>query len=302
MTCPNCREPVEEGALYCGNCGHRMSLAEPRVTDKAEDIETKDAEVTETPQDLPDYTVPDDDTQSKHFRATMGIIFGLVGIVGALFLPLSGLVLGAAGLVFATMSLRTSKRTLSIISLIIASIAVIAGIASWVYAINQQANTKAKASKVVSATNSAPIISASSIKTPCYTIKFLNKINIENPENTCNLNAFNGASFSVSTEAYKVYATTSNVLGVNFSSLAKQAVEKDVKQSLPTFKIVHEEAGTFAASPAYFVTANNGAGVSVVEAAVFHQTSNPENFFVVVHAVGGSSVDLNDLQLGWQWL
>ena len=298
MICPNCNEPVEDGAQFCGNCGYKLDDSASKTI-----AETKSKlDITEVePADLPEYSVPDTNQQSKHFKAFMAIVFGLVGIVGALFFPLAGIVLGATGLVFATLSLRTVKKGLNIVGVIISLLALFTGIATWVYAVNHQNDVKQKAKSAVSAVNTAPVLTASSITTNCYYVKLTIKFNIENPVGTCNINIFNGATFNLSTDAYKVYASTSNVSAVEFIGLAKQAVEKDVKQSLPNFKITKEAVGTFAASPAYFVSSSNDQGVNVIEAAVFHQTTDGENLFVVVHATSGAEANMNDLQLGWQW-
>lgn len=299
MICPNCNEPVEDGAQFCGNCGHKLGDTASKIVAKTSSnlVDKTD----EGPVDLPEYSVPDVNQQSKHFKAFMAIVFGLVGIVGALFFPLVGLVLGVTGLVFATLSLRTVKKGLNIVGVVISLLALFTGIATWVYAVNHQNDLKQKAKSAVTAVNTAPVLTTSSVTTNCYYVKLTIKFNVENPVGTCNINIFNGATFNLSTDAYKVYASTSNVSAVEFIGLAKQAVEKDVKQSLPNFKITKEEAGTFAASPAYFVSSSNDQGVNVIEAAVFHQTTDGENLFVLVHASSSAAVNLNDLQLGWQW-
>ena len=114
------------------------------------------------------------------------------------------------------------------------------------------------------------------------------------------MDAYNGTSFAASTDVYKIYGTQSAVTSANFSSFAKQAIEKDIAQTLPSFTISKENSGVFAGSPAYFVTANNGEGVSVMEAVALHATSNGDNFFVFVHAENASSVDLSPLE-NWKW-
>jgi hypothetical protein len=115
------------------------------------------------------------------------------------------------------------------------------------------------------------------------------------------MSAFNGDTMNDSSDAYKVYGTTSTITAANFTTLAKQAIEDDVRQSLPSFMITHEMAGQFVNSPAYFVTASNGSGISVMEAAALHTTANGDNFFVFVHAINAKTVDLKGLESGWHW-
>jgi len=251
--------------------------------------------------DIPSYAVPNVGQQSSDVKATMSPVLGILGIVGAFFIPLVGLTLGIAGFVLGTLSRRASKHRLSTIGLIVSALAVAAGLASWAYVVAHDPHFNHKAASSAAAVNNGPIRNAASVITPCYRINFIGTLNIQNVSGSCDMNAFNGDTFDDSSDAYKIYGTVSAILPASFTSLAKQAIEKDVQQSLPTFTITHENAGSFAGSPAYFVTASNGQGVSVMEAAALHTTSNGDNFFVFVHAIGARTVNLNDLQSGWQW-
>jgi len=117
------------------------------------------------------------------------------------------------------------------------------------------------------------------------------------------MEAFNGTTVNSSTDAYKIYANTSQTTNAgNFTNLAKAGLEKDIKDNLPGFTLDTEQATQFAGSPAYMVFASDKAqGVAVVEAAVLHQVAVGDNVFILVHAINGSSVDLNTLEAQWQW-
>ncbi len=308
MNCPNCHEPVESGSAFCGNCGHSLSLT-PISNIKGSDSPDNGyvqpffpvASTAGTAIKSPSYAVPNIAEQRNHLRASLSVVMGLVGIAGAMTMPAAGVILGFAGIVLATLSMRSFKHLLSQLGLVASIISVLIGSATWVYAVTDNQNQVEKNSKAIYATNSSLAQATNSLKTPCYTIKFLTKVNVENVDGSCFMNAFNAASMSQSTDAYKILATNSSVTISNFAAVAKQALEADIKQNLKGFTITNQTLGIFAASPAYFITANNGAGVSVIEAAVLHSTKHGENFFVIIHAVNGDSVDLLDLQLGWSW-
>ena len=308
MNCPNCHEPVESGSAFCGNCGHSFSLSTISQVLGNESPDTGQAHsffpVTSTAGaaiKLPSYAIPNTAEQRNHLRASLSLVLGLIGVAGSMTMPLAGVVLGFGGIVLATLSMRSFKHLLSQLGLVASIISVLIGSATWVYAVTNNQNQTDKNNRSINTTNNSLAQATNSLTTPCYNLKFSTKVNVENVADSCFMNAFNAANMSQSTDAYKILATNSSVTINNFVVVAKQSIEADVKQSLKGFTISKEMAGIFAASPAYFVTADNGAGVSVIEAAVLHLTKHGENFFVLVHAVNGSSVDLLDLQLGWSW-
>lgn len=309
MNCPNCHEPVESGSAFCGNCGHSFSLSTISQVLGNESPDSGMAQpffpVVSTAGQaikLPSYAVPNTSEQRNHLRASLSLVMGLVGVAGAMTMPASGVVLGFAGIVLATLSMRSFKHLISRLGLVASIISVLVGSAAWVYAVTNSQDLVNKNNNSIKTTNNSLAQATNNIITPCYNLKFATKVNVENVADSCFMNAFNAASMSQSTDAYKILATNSSVTITNFAIVAKESLEADVKQSLKGFTISKETAGIFAASPAYFVTADNGAGVSVIEAAVLHSTKHGENFFVLVHAVNGTSVDLLDLQLGWSWL
>jgi len=300
-TCSNCGEPLEAGAAFCGNCGQPIATPAPVVETPPAALPGGLA-VAAASGDIPSYAVPVVGHQMSELKAAMALVLGIVGIVGGLFIPLLGIGLGVTSLVLATLSHHAVRRRLSLAGIIVALLAIVAGLASWAYVISRDPRFNHGLAKPASSGQAgSSAVAAQNVITPCYTANFAAKLNIQNNSGSCNMNAYNGATLSQSSDAYKVYGTTSAITASGFSNLAKQAIENDVHQNLPTFVVSKEGTGQFAGSPAYFVTASNGAGVSVVEAAVLHVTTNGDNFFVFVHAINGNTVDLNELQAGWRW-
>lgn len=339
MNCSNCGEPIEAGASFCGNCGHpilqQLQTAPVTAATAAASTNPQQASpaaappspgqtyanqatvaspqttavpvgfVPVAPSGLPAYAVPIFERQSGELKAAMSLVIGILGMVATIFIPLIGILLAVAGIVLATISRRTAKRGMSTFGLIISSLALIAGLASWAYVISHDSKTDHK----VAATSApaapiptdTPTAAEQGVTTPCYKVDFDGTFNVQNNSGSCNMNAFNGSTLNSSTDAYKVYATAATVSASNFDNLAKAAIERDIASSLPDFSIYSESAGSFAGSPAYIVQADNTQGIKVEEAAVLHATSNGDNFFVFVHAVVSGTVDLSLLEKSWSW-
>jgi RsiW-degrading membrane proteinase PrsW (M82 family) len=85
---------------------------------------------------IPSYTQIT--TQQKgEKQAWLSLLFGIGGIVGALFFVLLGLVLGLAGIVMGTIARSSRHRRLSTAGLVLSGIAVLISLAAWVYIIQQ---------------------------------------------------------------------------------------------------------------------------------------------------------------------
>lgn len=283
MQCPKCAELVEESAVFCGNCG-----AQIRPT----------SEASQPAPAVPSYAIATPATHRGETEAVLGVVIALLGIVGSLFMPLIGLSLGIGGLVLATLAWNSPKRHLSTIGIALSSLAVVAGLATWAYAISQQQSAKKAA-----ATQSANA-TASDVSTPCYSAGFGTRLTIRNLTGSCDMSAYNGATMERSTDLYKVYANKANFGDdiARFQATAKAAVEKDIAQNLPGFTIDRQQLTTFAGSPAYVAYASDpDRRIAAVEAVVLHQTSSDKNVFVLVHASNGDMADLVSLESQWQW-
>lgn len=235
-------------------------------------------------------------------KALWAVLFGLAGLAGTLFAAASGLVLGLAGIVMGSLSRSGSKRGLSTAGLFISSLAILAGLGVWTYAVSHdpalQGNTVPSGNSL-----SAPAVSTASVSTPCYSVGLVDRLNVINNPHSCDMNAFNGPTLTSSTNVYKVYANTSPTADAeNFAGLARRAIEKDIRTNLPDFTITGEQSAEFAGSPAYIAKASDQAQrLVLVEAAVFHSATTGQNVFILVHAANGASTDLSILEAQWQW-
>ncbi len=295
MNCPNCDEIVENGAVFCGNCGQPLETHAPDGKPVGPHI----AQVlhSQSSKKIPDYAVTKPLQHHGETKAVLSLLLGVVGIVGAAFLALVGLVLGIAGLVLGTMSRNSVQKRFSTLGIVFSSIAIVASLGAWTYVIKTQNN-----SQPVAVADSSNIVAASTLSTPCYSTGFIDTLNVNNKKNSCDMQAFNGTSIEQSTRAFKVYANQiASVKPEVFNTFAKKAVEKDIATNLPDFNVQSAKYTQFAGSPAYIVNLKNSAGVTVTEAVVLRQVQAGANIFVLVYASGNGTGDLSTLEAQWQW-
>lgn len=237
--------------------------------------------------------------QSGEMKALLSLLFGITGIVGAAFIPIVGLAFGVTGIVLATLSLSAMKRATAVVGIVFAGLAIVAGLASWVYAV-QNTDDQLKLDSQLAGT---PAKTASRLSTPCYSAGLVDTFNVSNETKGCDAVVYNGANPTDSSEIYKIYASKSRAVTQDtFAGIARETLEKDVAATLPEFTIENAGKTEFAGSPAYTVLAvSDDRRTAVMETAVFHPTGNGENVFVVTHSVTDRAADLQLLEAGWKW-
>ena len=311
MNCPNCQQPLEAGAAFCGNCGYPVAPATPPPAGTtAGPVVSPIAQILQNQPvppaaaaGVPSYALATPAQQRGEKQALLAVLFGVAGIAGALFMALLGLGLGIAGIVMGTLSRSGSKRGISTAGLVLSSLAVLASLGVWAYAIQHNPALHNQAASPNGHSVTAPAVSASNFSTPCYSAGFTDSFNISNAANSCDMEAFNGATLNSSSEIYKIYADTSQTANQNnFTAIAKSALEKDLKDNLPGFTLASEKVAEFAGSPAYVVNSSDSTHhVAVVEAAALHKVAAGDNIFILVHAANGNTADLHTLETQWQW-
>lgn len=286
MNCPKCSEPVEVGASFCGNCGQQIQLADPNA------------------QGVPNYALPPAGQAVKETKALLSVIFGIVGTLGTLLMPVIGLVLGTMGIAMGTMTRRSNKRRVSTAGIVISSFAVLIGLYTGVYGANSTMIISDKTAESDTSTTPETITyTSAALSTPCYSLNFVDRLNISNAKDSCDLKALDGQKLENSNEVYKIFASKSDIANAStLNILGKKALEKDVKDTLPGFVIDSQLATTFAGSPAYVINASDATNnVAVIEEIVLHQTGGDKNLFVLLHAQEGKTTDLQTLEGQWQW-
>jgi hypothetical protein len=326
MHCQNCHEIIEPDAAFCGNCGYPVEQAAPPdaaspapeaaqaaqpyreplpaapPNDESTGASPVDAASQPAPLRAPSYAVATPRNHVGESQALLAVICGIIGIVGSGFLvPAIGLIFGVAGLCMATISRRlTHRRRLAIVGLALATVSVAAGFASLAYVSEHDKNTTPSSQTGQSDTSSKVL---ARLSTPCYAFNLIDTYNVSNSSGTCNTTIFNGQSFNASSSVYKIVATKSEGTDAGeFTEEAQQAIDKDAKTNLSGFTITSEGPSSFAGSLAYSLYAvSKSQDTAIVETGVLHQTSGGSNVFDIVHAVNGTSVNLQSLEAQWKW-
>lgn len=312
-TCPQCHQPVETGAVFCGNCGTPLQSTQPVAPAQTDSVvaavyaNQAATPVAPTPTPVlnghgvavPAYALPVQHPV-KETKTVLAIVFGAVGIVGSLLIPISGLVFGVVSLVLSTSSRRQSKKAENTVAIVVGVIALILSVIMWVVAINYVQRQK-DGGNVSGSSVPAAATNVTSAATSCYSAGFTSGLTVVSNNNTCETRAYSGTTFKSSNNVYIVLANTvPNISVGEFTAFSKQAIEHDFTNNLPKYRVTNERIGTFAGSPAYFVTGSNG-NATIVEALVLHQTMQGSNVFTLLHGQNGSTVDLNELESSWLW-
>lgn len=283
MNCRHCNQPVEPGAAFCGNCGQSLAV-----------------QFMATATAAPSYAVAVPNQGLAETQALLSCVFGLLGIAGAFFMAVLGIGLGITGIILGTLARASPKRTMSNLGIVASSLAIVAGLAVWAYVIEREANFSQKETDAPALVADKSI--GTDLATQCYKVDLIEEFNFENGSQNCDMKAYNGRTMATSTEFYKVYANKTTSTKNDFAAAAKAAINKDIANTLPGYTVDQEMEIEFAGSPAYVVHASSETDkVAVVEAAVLHETSQGENVFVLVHANGGETSDLQVLEAGWEW-
>jgi len=252
---------------------------------------------------VPGYALAKPTSHAGETKALLSVVFGVLGLAGSVLVALLGLALGTAGIVIGTMSRQSSKKAVSTAGIVISSLAIVAGLAVWAYAIKHDTRLGQPSTKAVNHQLPSTAVAATTLSTPCYSTGFSSKLNVSNASNSCDMAAYDGTSMETSSDLYKVYANKTSIASeAGFTNTAKAAIEKDIASNLPSFTIDSEKVSRFSGSTAYVVnTSDSAKDIALVEAAVYHPVDDGENVFILVHASGGKSTDLKALETQWQW-
>jgi hypothetical protein len=183
MYCPNCHEPIEDGATYCGNCGSAVKSR------------TAALGASGLRGITPSYALALPMQHAGETQALLSVLLGITGLAGTLFIPFVGLCFGVAGVVLGTVSRVYVKRTMHILGLGLSCLAIVAGLAAWAHAVRSDPRYNSGVSRTAPASKNVAI--SSSLSTPCYSLDFVDELNISRATNSCTLNAFNGRTLSV---------------------------------------------------------------------------------------------------------
>lgn len=301
QVCPRCKEAIENGALYCGNCGQKLK-AGPSIlengyqnkTDPASGSSVAVPATAATNAGIPSYAIPY--SHHKQHFAALALAFGVLGAAAAFILPILGIVFGVIGLILISLSFKITHGRLRLAGLVVPILALLIGLGFWVRAYND--------SKLAAPAGTADGTAMLNVTTPCFSLTFKEILNVNNTRGSCSLNAYNSNTFANSSDVYKIVAERATIINsTNFVSISKPDINSDITKNLPGFSITSTGTTLFAGSQAFYdVAYDSSTDISLIEEAVYHPgTSSIANFFDIIHVVDGKSVNLSEINNSWQW-
>ncbi len=282
--CPNCNEPIEDGAIYCGNCGFKLLTQAPYSNGQNNFVPTYSKTKIYHRKHWPSYSV----------------IFGLVGVASSLIIPIVGLIVGILAIILSTSSINNkSNKKYRIAGLVIGIIAIIIAITFIVISVSHNNSLNKKDTQTI--LNNATVY----VTTPCYEIKFSTLFNFSNrKKNSCNLIAYYGPKLSQASQIYNIEATyNSAVNSNNLDNFAQNAISQDIATNLKGFRELSNNSTIFEGSRAYYITAYNpNTDNSIIEEMVYHPSLNTNyNIYIIVRSEISKSTNLNSLESAFIW-
>lgn len=286
--CPRCKDSVEDGAIYCGNCGYKLNASKNRkmVGNLA----------LANGISVPAYAVPQ--THHKQHWATMSLALSILAISFSYLVPILGLGLAIAALIMSTSSYRITHGWLRIIGIVASILAIMISIGFWVSAVIHNpklSSTASQASKVTV-----------SVITPCYKLTFLSLVNVNNPKGSCSLTADMGSKGDNSLDAINITASNVNNLNnKNFINYASNHLNNYLSNKRPSYLVTTSSGYYFANDPSYYVKAYSSyTNTSIILESVYVnniKAINKDNYLVIRFINKGHSVNLNNIEKTWSW-
>lgn len=277
--CPNCHQPVEPGAKFCGNCDQPLIVVSTQNSNSA------------TNSSIPEYATYFPKTH-QHW-ASIALVMGIVGIGGSFLIPIFGIIFGIGGFFLAIFAPKNLRSKLKIGAMIVAILSVIVAVVNVSLNLSNSNN------------NSTNYSSSIYLVTPCYNLNLSSKFTITNPQNSCNVKFYSGTSINNASDIYQIETeNVANLNSTNFDLNLKPAMESDLTSHLSSgFKIVSASQTLFDGQLAYLVQAyNQSKNLSVSEEAILYQKGiQGNNLFIITHSSVGKIDSMNILAKSWSW-
>jgi hypothetical protein len=241
--------------------------------------------------------VTDGKLVNAKIMAIIGLCAGFLGLLLILIKPIPFLIMafGLLGLALCTISRSKLKNVLSIVGIVVSALALVAGLALWVYAViqYQKSQTTGVSNSSVSTSQNSSLLTP--ILTPCFNVKIDSGLNNYSPSGCSFDSASTNEEFTVGGNSIPTLTTA------NFSQLAKKMLANGASDGNAT--ISSEKASQFAGSPAEiaYMTSNGVNPSNLIAAVVFHQTK-VDNIFLIIRVEKISQVPtFGPLESTWQW-
>lgn len=274
--CPNCHMPVEEGARFCGNCDQPLNSNNP-------------VQVPEN-NGIPEYAEYQPSLR-KHF-VSIGLVFGVVGIVSSILVPLFGFVFGFIGLLLVLLSSKNRLPRLKIVSFLACLLAILlGGLFTYMNVINAKNQNVSYSSSIY-------------LVTPCFNLNLSSKFTINNTRNSCNVKFYDGTNINNSEDIYEIiYNNVANLNSSNFEVSLKPAINQDISLHLKNYQVTNQQSTTFVGQMAYYVSAyNKSNNTTVIEEAILPpKPINGNNLLLIIHSSVGKQSNIGQISKSWSW-
>lgn len=320
MLCARCQRTVDPGAIFCGNCGLRLQVADSTEASTLESSDTRSYQTSANPgvtaltkptmddshQSTPGAsdTAMTSNTQTDAWqppldhsgKAIASFILGVLGLPATL-IPIVGIVFGVLAIVFGTLSIRSSRKVFAIIGMSLAVIVLLVSIFLWVR------NTQ----ELVSQRRSGTAVGTSEVNrklqavaTPCFTTKIPADLAITRTDDSCTFLATNAQTGEQ--EQVKVLQVPQLTLA-SLATAAKGDAD-NVVSTIPGGSIVGQRTTTFSGSQAYefVIKATDGSAGTI---SYVYNTSAQGNLVIVLHTQARANEDnfgLTLIESNWSWL
>jgi hypothetical protein len=331
MNCLNCGSEIDEGAVYCGNCGQQVQAVPPdapvRPTEPtSQPVQTAQPAILSSTASVqaptqpafaqpalatsgqtpavpgPAYGSPAEFHKPGGGKAIASFVLGVVGLLVWL-VPILGLIVGILAVVFGTMSTKSGHRKLAISGVVLGGIAIALSLFFFAYNV-QQLSEAPKRDVALQSTQPTSVTSTDqagmqSISTPCFMTTLSAEVAVTKSPTSC---SFDGVTQS-SDERWVVKALTARPVGTDtqLSAVAKDDMS-NVLSLIPGGYIVDQELTSFAGKTAYAFQIASSEGQGSARISYIRHTNNQYNLFIVGRFVNVGDDSLSPVEVNWKWL
>lgn len=266
---------------------------------------------TPPPNGIPGYARANPDEHKAETKAMIALIVGVLSL-GGLFITYIGIVLGVIAAVLAGGARpELRKKTVATLAMVFAVIGFLLGAIGLGYNIYRyskdgEASTGSKngnssqSSLSDTTGNDATTKSTEgkSVDNPCFKATLAGMKTVDAPSSNCGVTAYDTTDELTAKRALIIDGVNNpSVTADKLSTAGKALADEYINKQMT---VVSQKVGTFANSPAYYISLKKDTTTLSV-AIVVHKTTHGENAFILVDTVAGDGADVSQYESSWQW-
>jgi uncharacterized membrane protein len=286
MQCPQCQQPANADAAFCGNCGAPLTVGSAEVAGQQGGVAIAVPAEAVNPAKIIDHSG----------KAIAACVIGLLGLL-AWLVPIAGLVFGLLAMIFGTIAFHSRRRVFARTGIALSILVLGASLFMWVHSAQQLSKADPSTTQT---TNTAADGSLQVVVTPCYSTRLPRNMSLVGNNGSCTFTGTDPATGEQ--QSVKVL----NVPGLSQATLPDVARgdAANITKSIAGGKLSDERAAQFAGSTAYQVSIqdNNDSGGMVD---YIYNPTTQGNLVIVTHSqvhLSGDNFDLSLIESNWKWL